>query len=112
MSISNDHIDREHMKNAVMPDKPTEQLELVDPPAEASTAEDESQYPTGVQFWLIYLCISMVLIMSAMDSSIVAVAVPAITDHWHTVKDVGWYSAAYRLCMCAFQFMFGKLYKL
>lgn len=36
----------------------------------------------------------------------------SITDHFHTVADVGWYSAAFRLCICAFQFVFGKIYKL
>lgn len=36
----------------------------------------------------------------------------SITDHFHTVADVGWYSSAFRLCSCAFQFIFGKLYKL
>ena len=43
---------------------------------------------------------------------VVAVAVPSMTDEWHKVADIGWYSAAFRLCMCSFQFMFGKLYKL
>lgn len=28
------------------------------------------------------------------------------------MADVGWYSSGFRLCTCAFQFMFGKLYKL
>ena len=44
--------------------------------------------------------------------SIVAMAVPSITTDFHTVADVGWYLAAFRLCACSFQFMFGKLYKL
>ena len=90
---------------------PVEQLEL-EPQSERTEAEDESHYPTGPKLNLILLSIGLVLILSGMDGSIVAIAVPAITDHWHTVKDVGWYSAAYRLCGCSFQFMFGKLYKL
>ena len=28
------------------------------------------------------------------------------------MADVGWYSAGFRLCSCAFQFIFGKMYKL
>lgn len=90
---------------------PQEQLEVEDP-AGAPPAEDESQYPTGRKFQIILLSMCLVLIASDMDISIVSVSIPAITDHFHTMADVGWYSAAYRLCKCSFQFMFGKLYKM
>lgn len=66
------------------------------------------QYPTGAKFYFIVLSISLVLILCGLDQNIVATAVPSITDHFHTVADVGWYSAAYRLTSCSFQFMFGK----
>lgn len=92
-------------------DPAVEQFEP-EPQSGRTEVEDESLYPTGAKLNLILLSIGLVLILAGMDSSIVAIAVPAMTDHWHTVRDVGWYSAAYRLCMCSFQFMFGKLYKL
>lgn len=47
-----------------------------------------------------------------MDASIVSVVVPPLTDDFHTVQDIGWYSVAYRMCVCSFQFLFGKLYKI
>lgn len=37
---------------------------------------------------------------------------PAITDDFHTVADVGWYSSALRLCASSFAFVFGKTYTL
>lgn len=76
------------------------------------TAEDETKYPTGIRFWLIILCNVLVLVFMELDSSIVSTAVPSITDEFHTVADVGWYSSAFRLCACAFAFMFGKIYQL
>lgn len=76
------------------------------------TAEDETKYPTGIRFWLIILCNALVLVFIGIDSSIVSTAVPSITDEFHTVADVGWYSSAFRLCACSFAFMFGKMYKL
>ena len=76
------------------------------------TAEAENQYPTGAKFYSILLSMAIILVLGGLDASIVATAVPAITDHFHTVADVGWYSVAYRLPLCAFQFVFGKLYKL
>ncbi|EED23298.1 efflux pump antibiotic resistance protein, putative [Talaromyces stipitatus ATCC 10500] len=72
----------------------------------------ETSYPTGAKLWLLMLNLAAVLILISIDMNIVATAVPSITDHFHTVADVGWYSSAFRLCQCAFQFMFGRAYKL
>lgn len=76
------------------------------------TSSDERQYPDGITFWLLLFCLVLVIIFINMDTSIVATAVPAITDEFHTVADVGWYSAGYRLCACSLQFIFGKMYTL
>lgn len=70
------------------------------------------EYPAGAKFWLIMLTVGAVLILTCIDMNIVATAVPSITDHFRTVADVGWYSSAFRLCVCAFQFAFGKAYTL
>ena len=72
----------------------------------------EADYPTGARFWLLMVTLVAALILSSIDMNIVATAVPSITDYFHTVADVGWYSSAFRLCQCAFQFVFGKAYKL
>jgi MFS family permease len=37
-------------------------------------------------------------------------AIPRITDHFHSLNDVGWYTEAYFLTMASFQVLFGKLY--
>ncbi|GLA37102.1 hypothetical protein AnigIFM63309_003668 [Aspergillus niger] len=72
----------------------------------------EFEYSSGAKFWLLMLTLAAVLILSSIDMNIVATAVPSITDYFHTVADVGWYSSAFRLCQCSFQFVFGKAYKL
>ncbi|KAF2170706.1 hypothetical protein M409DRAFT_64336 [Zasmidium cellare ATCC 36951] len=74
-------------------------------------ASSKEEYPHGPKLWLTVLTISAVLILGALDINIVATAVPSITNEFHTSADVGWYSSAFRLTTCAFQFMFGKLYK-
>lgn len=68
-------------------------------------------YPKGSKFWGTVIAICVVLILGGLDANIVATAVPSITNNFHTVADVGWYSSAFRLCSCAFQFGFAKLYK-
>ena len=75
-------------------------------------ASVQPEYPTGAKFWLIMLTVAALLILTCIDMNIVATAVPSITNHFHTVADVGWYSSAFRLCVCAFQFVFGKAYTL
>lgn len=72
---------------------------------------EEHEYPEGAKFWLLMLTLAGVLILTSIDMNIIATAVPSITDHFRTVADVGWYSSAFRLCQCAFQFGFGKAYK-
>lgn len=44
------------------------------------------------------------------DNTIIATAIPRITDHFRALDDVGWYASAYFLTQCAFQLFFGKLY--
>ena len=46
----------------------------------------------------------------ALDNTIIATAIPRITDDFHALDDVGWYGSAYLLCTCAFQLLYGKLY--
>ena len=75
-------------------------------------AEGEPDYPTGTKFWFTIVALCMILVLGGIDANIVATAVPSITDHFHTSADVGWYASAFRLCTCAFQFGFAKLYKL
>jgi MFS family permease len=42
---------------------------------------------------------------------IISTAIPSITDSFHSKNDVGWYGTAYLLTNCAFQLVFGKIYK-
>ncbi|PYH99512.1 efflux pump antibiotic resistance protein [Aspergillus ellipticus CBS 707.79] len=72
----------------------------------------EAEYLAGTKFWLLMLSLAAVLVLSSIDMNIVATAVPSITDYFHAVADVGWYSSAFRLCQCAFQFVFGRAYRL
>jgi MFS family permease len=44
------------------------------------------------------------------DNTIIATAIPRITDQFHAINDVGWYGAAYLLATCALQLIYGKLY--
>ena len=84
----------------------------IDVTSDLPPSSEQPVYPTGVKLWLIMLTVAALLILTCIDMNIVATAVPSITNHFHTVADVGWYSSAFRLSVCAFQFVFGKAYTL
>ena len=44
------------------------------------------------------------------DRTIIATAIPRITDDFHSLGDVGWYGSAYMLTGCSFQLLFGRVY--
>ncbi|GJC86355.1 efflux pump aflT [Colletotrichum liriopes] len=68
------------------------------------------QYPAGLKLYLIMLSLLVSMFLVALDRLIIATAVPRITDHFHSVTDIGWYGSAYLLTTCAFQLLFGKFY--
>jgi MFS family permease len=46
----------------------------------------------------------------AQDNTIIATAIPKITDQFRSLNDVGWYGSAYLLTTCATQLIYGKFY--
>ncbi len=82
-------------------------LEVIEP-----SNADEVEYPTGIKFAAVMISLSLALLMVGLDVSILATAVPRITDEFRTLGDIGWYASAFRLTSCSLQFMFGKFYSL
>ncbi|TDZ33748.1 Efflux pump aflT [Colletotrichum spinosum] len=78
--------------------------------AEASHENDNTQYPSGLRLALILTSSFISMFLVALDRLIVTTAIPAITDEFGSVDDVGWYGSSYLLVTCAFQLLFGKLY--
>ncbi|KAI0840307.1 putative MFS aflatoxin efflux pump [Hypoxylon sp. FL0890] len=72
--------------------------------------EDHIEYPTGVKLALVILSVFVSMFLVALDRLIISTAIPAITDEFHSLPDVGWYGSAYLLTTCAFQLLFGKVY--
>ncbi|KAL2137144.1 hypothetical protein VTI74DRAFT_8776 [Chaetomium olivicolor] len=58
---------------------------------------------------LILVSVFLSMFLVALDRTIVSTAIPAITDEFSSLGDVGWYGSAYLLTCCAFQLLFGKV---
>ena len=71
---------------------------------------EEPDYPQGAKLGIIIASLCLSVFLMALDNTIIATAIPKITDHFKALDDVGWYGSAYLLTTCAFQLFFGKLY--
>ncbi|KAI0379851.1 putative MFS aflatoxin efflux pump [Hypomontagnella monticulosa] len=79
-------------------------------PSENMPSEEQINYPSGIRLALVMFSVFVSMFLLALDRLIVTTAIPAITDEFHSLPDVGWYGSAYLLTSCAFQLLFGKIY--
>ncbi|KAF8209845.1 major facilitator superfamily domain-containing protein [Mycena galopus ATCC 62051] len=81
--------------------------------AAGNLPEKHIEYPTGMKLGLISLALCLSMFLAALartDNTIIAVAIPKITDQFHSLDDIGWYGSAYLLTAASFQLLFGRLY--
>ncbi|KAK4458481.1 major facilitator superfamily domain-containing protein [Cladorrhinum samala] len=57
------------------------------------------------------LCNFLALFLVALDRTIVATAVPRISDEFKALGDIGWYGSSYMLTTACAQLVFGRIYK-
>lgn len=55
--------------------------------------EDGSEYPEGIPFALLCLALCLSVFLMALDTTIIATAIPKITDEFQSLTDVGWYGS-------------------
>ncbi|OCT50000.1 putative HC-toxin efflux carrier TOXA [Cladophialophora carrionii] len=63
--------------------------------------------PAQVAAVMIAICLSVFLV--ALDRTIIATAIPKITDQFHSLDDVGWYGSGFLLTSCALLLPVGRL---
>ncbi|KAK7186765.1 MFS general substrate transporter [Paraphaeosphaeria sporulosa] len=71
---------------------------------------DDAQYPTPGRTWIIMGCLYLTMFLVALDKTILATAVPRITDDFNSLSDIGWYGSSYMLTLCACQMFWGRIY--
>ena len=69
------------------------------------------EYPTGARLVFIVIALVLGIFLVSLDLTIVATAIPKITDQFHGLDDVSWYSAAFFMTIGGFQSAWGKIYK-
>jgi MFS family permease len=92
---------------------------------------ENSKYPSSIKLSFILLSLSLAVFLYGLvsllslvvpltryaahcpifkDQTIIATAIPKITDDFDALGDVGWYASAYLLTSSAFQLLFGKMF--
>ncbi|KAI1100595.1 MFS general substrate transporter [Jackrogersella minutella] len=74
--------------------------------------EDDNEYPSGLKLYLLILSLCLAVFLVALDQTIIAPALGAITGEYGSVKDIGWYGSSYLLTSTAFQPVYGKVYRI
>ncbi|KAL4914771.1 major facilitator superfamily-domain-containing protein [Aspergillus aurantiobrunneus] len=72
--------------------------------------EQPAQRISGVKLFAVLASVTLAAFLMLLDGSIIGVAIPNITSQFHSIHDVGWYTAAYQLASAALQPLSGKIY--
>ncbi|KAL4893727.1 MFS general substrate transporter [Aspergillus ambiguus] len=84
-----------------LPQKESQEHSEHSPPA--------TQHLTGIRYHLAVVTLCLAIFLVTLDNTIIATATPYISDEFHSLTDVAWYSSAYTMAVCTSQPLFGKL---
>ncbi|KAL7923089.1 major facilitator superfamily domain-containing protein [Trichoderma austrokoningii] len=87
-----------------------QQESVVETPTEDGELR-EDEYPSGIKMFFIVLALVLSVFLMSLDMTIVATAIPKITDEFQGLDKAGWYGAGFFTTFGAFQSTWGKAYK-
>lgn len=61
------------------------------------------EYPTGIRLFFVTASLVLSVFLVVLDMTIVATAIPKITDEFRKLNDISWYGSAFFMCVAAFQ---------
>ena len=73
---------------------------------------EKNYQPKSLKFWTIMIGMYLSIFLVALDRTIIATAIPKITDEFNSIEDIGWYGSAYMLTAACFNLIFGRIYQL
>ncbi|KKZ64784.1 hypothetical protein EMCG_09325 [[Emmonsia] crescens] len=86
------------------------------PPVEEETGSsqdgDQTEYPSTKIVMVVMGAVYLVFFIVALNRTIIATAIPRISDDFKSLDDIGWYGSVYFITNCSTQLIFGKVYTL
>ncbi|KAJ9633889.1 hypothetical protein H2204_006675 [Knufia peltigerae] len=89
--------------------KPEDHVTL--PESSGPLDEATGDYYHGKRLAIVVVSLMLSTFLVSLDNTILATAIPRITDEFHGLDNVSWYSAAYFMTFGTFQSTWGKLFK-
>ncbi|GAK62708.1 SGE1 [Moesziomyces antarcticus] len=74
------------------------------------TAQGEGEL-SKLKILSILIMMGLLMFLVALDKTIIGVALPSISNEFHSLKDIGWYGSAYMATNAALQLVWGRVYK-
>jgi EmrB/QacA subfamily drug resistance transporter len=82
------------------PTRPTTSDEMEAPPV----------YPSAAKTAVIMVSLYISIFLVALDRTIIGPAIPAITNQFNSIGDIGWYGSSYMLTSAGFILLYGRIY--
>lgn len=79
-------------------------------PHKVEATENPHAYPGPLALSLLTVGICISVFLVSLDRTIVATAIPRITNEFHSSNDVGWYGSAYLVTASALQPIYGRIF--
>jgi MFS transporter, DHA2 family, glioxin efflux transporter len=76
-----------------------------------SVTETPREYPKGIRMVFLTLSLMLSILLAALDGTILATAIPAITTEFGSIANIAWYGSAYSITNGAFKLVWGKAYQ-
>jgi EmrB/QacA subfamily drug resistance transporter len=67
-------------------------------------------YPSPAKTVVIMLSLYISIFLVALDRTIIGPAIPAITNQFNSIADIGWYGSSYMLTSAGFILLYGRIY--
>lgn len=117
MEASKNEADTSNVSNSISRDDTPEEAVPADVPLQKELTlspneldGEEAVYPHGLKLVVILAALCLAVFLVALDQTIIATAIPKITDQFNSIQDIGWYGSAYLLTTTALQPTFGRIY--
>ncbi|EXJ64936.1 hypothetical protein A1O7_01275 [Cladophialophora yegresii CBS 114405] len=100
---------------AALPAQPVDSQPAHDKKSEPANEYEDAEknfQPKSLKFWTVIIGIFLSVFLIALDRTILAPAIPRITDDFDSIQDIGWYGSSYMLTCACFNPISGRVYQI
>ncbi|KAJ5799057.1 uncharacterized protein N7518_001125 [Penicillium psychrosexuale] len=109
--MANAEVDYNALEQRSLHEKGSSEVQNTDRGNQSSVSNgDEDECPVGLRLIFVVVALILAIFLTSLDFTIIATAIPRITDDFHSLGDVAWYGSAFFLVTAGFQTAWVKAY--